>query len=105
MSENFGRFAGGESSTASSALCVGCSTFFSRLLAEYRKQTGNGGEKGNTFYESCGQDHVTANVVRSFRLTGNGVYCAFTDLADTDTGTDGCKTCTQCTVTRLHYIR
>jgi hypothetical protein len=79
--------------------------FLCGLLREYSEQTGNGSQKGNTFYEGRSQDHVTANVVRSFRLTGNSVYCAFTDLADTDTGANGCKACTQRTVTGLNYIQ
>jgi hypothetical protein len=79
--------------------------FLRGSFLEYSEQTGNRSQKRNTFYEGRCQDHVTANVVRSFRLTGNSVYCAFTDLADTDTGADGCKACTQCTITGLYYVQ
>jgi hypothetical protein len=75
------------------------------LLTEYRKQTGNGSQKGNPFDQGRSQDHVSTNVVRSFRLAGNGVYSAFTDLTDTDTGTDSGKTCTQSTITGLYYVQ
>jgi hypothetical protein len=74
------------------------------LVSEYSEQTCYGSQKGNTFYEGRSQDHVGANVIRSFRLTGNCVYSAFTDLSDTDAGTDRGKTCTKCTITGLDHI-
>jgi len=74
------------------------------LLLEYCEQTSNGSQKGNTLNQSRSQDHVSTNVVRSFRLAGNGVNSAFTDLSNTDTGTDRGKTCTQCTITGLNNI-
>jgi hypothetical protein len=94
-----------EKNTASSALCVGCSTFFTCLLRKYSEQTGNGGQKGNPFDQGRSQDHVSTNVIRSFGLAGNGVNSTFTDLTDTDTGTDSGEACTQRTVTGLNYIQ
>jgi hypothetical protein len=79
--------------------------FLRALLLEHSKQTGNGSEKSNAFYESRSEDHVSTNVVRSFRLTGNRVNGAFTDLADTDTGTDSGEACTQSTITGLYYVQ
>jgi hypothetical protein len=75
------------------------------LLLEYSKQTRNGSQKGNPFNQGRSQDHVSTNVVRSFRLTGNGVYSAFTYLTDADTGADSGKTCAQSTVTGLYYVQ
>jgi hypothetical protein len=76
-----------------------------RGLFEYRKQTCNGSQKGNPFHQCRGEDHVSTNVVRSFRLAGDAFYGAFTDLTDTDTGANGRKTCANCTITGLSYIR
>jgi hypothetical protein len=75
----------------------------SGLFAEYSQQTCYGGEKGNTFNQGRSQDHVCTNVVRSFRLTGNGFNSAFTDLTDTDTGTDSGEACANRTITRLYF--
>jgi hypothetical protein len=74
-------------------------------LVEHSEQTCNGSQKGNTFYEGRSQDHVGTNFVSSFRLAGNTFYSAFTDLSDTDTGTDGGETCADCAITRLCYIQ
>jgi hypothetical protein len=63
-------------------------------LFEYSQQTCHSSQKGNTFYERRSQDHVRTNVVRSFRLAGNGFYGSFTDQTDTDTGTDCGEACT-----------
>ncbi len=73
-------------------------------LFNCNEQTCYGSEKGNAFYECRGQDHVGTNVIRSFRLAGDTFYSAFTDLSDTDTGTDGGETCANCAITRLSYI-
>jgi hypothetical protein len=74
-------------------------------LFNCNEQTCNGSQKGNAFYECRGQDHVGTNVIRSFGLAGDTFYSAFTDLADTDTGTDGGETCTNCAITGLRYIQ
>jgi len=78
--------------------------FLRALPLEYSEQTGNGSQKGNTFYESRSQDHVCTNVVRSFRLTGNGVNCSLTDLADTDTSTNSSEACAKGAITGLNHI-
>jgi hypothetical protein len=65
----------------------------SGLFAEYSQKTCYGSEKGNTFYQSGRQDHVSTNLICGFRLTGDTFYSAFTDLTDTDTGTDCSKAC------------
>jgi hypothetical protein len=75
----------------------------SRLL-EHRKQTCYGSQKGNPFHQRRREDHVGTNVIRSFRLAGDAFDRTFTDLTDTDTCTDGCKTCTDSAVTGLSYI-
>lgn len=62
------------------------------VLFQYCKQTCYCGQEGNTLNEGRGQDHVRANVVGSFRLTGDGFNGPFTDETDTDTGTDGGET-------------
>src|SRR5579859_2367100 len=78
--------------------------FLRALLLEYSEQTGNGSQKGNPFDQGRSQDHVCTNVVRSFRLTGNGINSALTDLADTDTGADSSEACANCAITRLNHI-
>jgi len=75
----------------------------SGLLAEYSQKTCYGSEKGNTFNQSGRQDHVCTNLICGFRLTGNTFDSAFTDLTDTDTGTDGGKTCADGAITRLNF--
>ena len=72
---------------------------------ENRKQTCNGSQKGNTFYQGRGEDHVGTNVVRSFRLAGDAFHGAFTDLTDTDTCAYGGETCADSAVTGLSYIQ
>ena len=72
-------------------------------LFENSEQTCYSSQKGNPFNQRHGQDHVGTNVVRSFRLAGNGFYSSFTDLSDTDTGTYSGKTCAYCTITRLYF--
>lgn len=74
-------------------------------LFNRNEQTGNGSQKGNAFYKCRGQDHVATNVIRSFGLAGNTLYSALSDLADTNTGTDGGETCTNCAITGLRYIQ
>ena len=78
--------------------------FYVPGLLQNREQTGNGTQKGNTFYEGRSQDHVCTNVVRSFRLTGNGINSALTDLADTDTGTYGSEACAEGAIAGLNHI-
>ena len=73
-------------------------------MSEYSEQTCYGSQKGNTLDEGRSQDHVGTNVIRSFRLTGNCVYSAFTDLSDTNAGTDSGETCTKRTITGLDHI-
>lgn len=74
----------------------------SRLM-EHGKQTCYGSQKGNPFDQRRCEDHVGTNVVRSFRLAGNAFYGAFTDLTDTDTCTNGGKTCADSTITGLYF--
>jgi hypothetical protein len=65
------------------------------------EQTCYGSQKGNAFDECRRQDHVGTNVICSFRLAGNTLYSAFTNLADTDTGTDGREACANCAISGL----
>jgi hypothetical protein len=58
-------------------------------LNEHRQDTCDNCEKGNTLDQGSCQDHVGTNVVHCFRLTGNRFNRTTTDLADTDTGTNG----------------
>lgn len=74
--------------TAPFALCAQCSNDFVLLGFQYSQDTCDNREQGNTLYESGSQDHVRTDVVRSFRLTGDAFYSTFTDLTDTDTGTN-----------------
>jgi len=69
--------------------------FSSFRLDEHREDACDDREEGNTFYEGSRQDHTGTDVVHSFRLTCDGFHCTLTDLADTDTGTDRSKACTQ----------
>ena len=78
--------------------------FYVLRLFEYSEQTCYGSQKGNTFYEGRSQDHVSTNVVRSFRLTGNGVNCSLTDLADTDTSANSSEASAQSAITWLNHI-
>jgi hypothetical protein len=57
-------------------------------LFEYSQQTCYRSEKSNPFYERSRQDHVCTNVVGRFRLTRDRINSTFTNLTDTDTGTD-----------------
>ncbi|HMH22353.1 MAG TPA: hypothetical protein VK563_11275 [Puia sp.] len=61
------------------------------LFLEDSQQACNGSQQGDAFYKRRSQDHVGTNVVRSFRLAGNGFYSSFTDQTDTDTGADSGK--------------
>jgi hypothetical protein len=70
---------------------------------EHSQKTCYGREKGNTFYQSGSQDHVSTNLVCGFRLTGNAFASALTDLTDTDTGTDGGKTCADGAIPGLNF--
>jgi hypothetical protein len=67
------------------------------LLAEYSQQTSYGSQQGNAFYEGRSKDHVSTNVIGSFRLTGNGLNGTFTDHTYTDTSTDSRKACADST--------
>ena len=64
--------------------------FFAKAcsLFQYSKKTCDNREKGNTLNESGSQDHVRTNVISSLWLTRNRFYCTFTNLTDTNTGTD-----------------
>jgi hypothetical protein len=90
--------------TAFAALCFECSNFLreKRLTAEYGKQTSHSSQKGNAFYQCRSKDHVSTNVIGSFRLTGNGFNSTLTDHTYTDTSTDGRKACAYCTKTGLN---
>ena len=67
------------------------------ILQYHCKEAYDDRKQGSTFYKGRSQDHVCTNVIRCFWLTGNRFNSAFTDLTDTDTGTDSSKTCTNCT--------
>ena len=45
-------------------------------------------EQRNRFHERSSYDHVCAEVIGCFGLTCHAFKGAFTDLSDTDTGTD-----------------
>jgi hypothetical protein len=79
--------------------------FYVRSLFYCNEQTRHSSQKGNAFYQGRGQDHVGTNVVRSFRLAGDGFYSAFTDLTDTDTGTNRGKTCAYRAITGLSNVQ
>jgi hypothetical protein len=82
-----------------------CVFYVPSLFLEYGKQTRYGSQQGNALYQCSSQDHVGTNVVRSFRLAGNGFYGPFTDLSDTDTGAYSGKTCANRTIPRLYHIQ
>lgn len=84
----------GKKFTASLALCAGCSK--EGQLAYYCQQTSDNAEQGHTFYQCSSQDHVSADVVCSFGLTGDRFQRAFTDVTYTDTSSDSSYTCTDC---------
>jgi hypothetical protein len=62
-------------------------------VLEDGKQTDDHGEEGNTFDESGSDNHSGTDSTSGFGLTCNAFHCALTDFADTETGTDGGKTC------------
>ena len=54
--------------------------------------TGGDGEQSTTLNESRGQNHLSENLSRGFRLTGNSVNGAATNLTNTQTCTDNGNT-------------
>ena len=82
--------------TASFALCARCSKKFLRLQY-YRQQTRDNAEQGNTLYQRRSQDHVSTDLVSSFRLTSDGLQSALTDVTYTDTSCDSSNTSTNST--------
>jgi hypothetical protein len=65
------------------------------LLFEGNEQTNYHREESCAFNESCGQDHVSADVTGCFRLACDRLERAATDTADTYTCTESCYTCTE----------
>ena len=66
-----------------------------RHLLQHHQQTHHHREEGGTFHQSGGEDHVGAQVVHGFRLTGHGLNGITTDATDTNTSAEGSKTCTE----------
>src|SRR5688572_16043745 len=79
--------------TASSALCFGCSNV---SLKNHSKETYDDRKQCCSFYQCGSKDHVAADIVQCFRLTGDRFNSAFTDLAYADACSHSCKTCTYC---------
>src|SRR6187397_1666191 len=75
--------------TASSALCFGCSRC---SLKNHSKETNDHCEQRNSFYQCGSKDHVAADIIQCFRLTGNSFNSSLSDLAHTNTGSHSCKT-------------
>jgi len=60
-----------------------------RHLLQHHQQTYHHSEEGSTFNESGGQDHVGAQIVHGFGLTGHGLHSVTADTANA-------YTCTEC---------
>ena len=66
-------------------------------LQYHRKETYDNSEQGGTLNKGRSKNHITTNLTGCFGLTGDSFYRAFTDLADTYTGTKCRDTCTDST--------
>lgn len=64
---------------------------FARLLEDHQ-QADNCCEEGDTFNEGSGDDHGCTDVATSFGLASHAFHCTLTNLTDTNTCTNGCKT-------------
>jgi hypothetical protein len=56
------------------------------------EQTGDNTEQRNTLDEGSRQDHRGTDITGSFWLTSDAFCSAFTDLTDTDTGSESSDT-------------
>src|SRR5215210_2843110 len=92
--------------TASAALCLRCSNSFLllvlKILLQYSQDTSDNRKKSHTLNKCSSKNHVSTNVVCRFRLTSYRLYSTTTNLANTYTCTNSCKTGTDCT-TRVRH--
>jgi hypothetical protein len=64
------------------------------VLFQYSQQTSDNAEQRNTLYEGSCQDHCRTDVTGSFWLASDRLNRTFTDLTDTNTGSQSSDTST-----------
>ena len=62
------------------------------FLKYHSKETNDNTEQRNTFYQCGSKDHVAADIVQCFRLTGDRFNSSLTDLAYANTCSHCCET-------------